>query len=195
MISGYRVVLAFDLVYTGPSSLPVPESLNEQHQALTSLLSRWEEDQKSSQLLYFLDNVYTEANLRFGNLTGRDRKLVTALTKAAAETDFSIFLCSVARSIEGPAIQSEYERFGLSVAQGDGKDPQAGRHHGISEIYDEDLKLTQVLRLDDTILAERVRIGAKDIVQEDYFEGREADSESYRMPSLACRQCYLHYRI
>lgn len=174
-------MLTYNLVRTGPSALPGLENLQEQHQSLISMLSMWRaNDDLTSRLVYFLSHEYTEANLRFSNLKGLDRKRVAALRRAAAESDFSVFLCNVERSISGAVEDNAYDGYRSRWEQND-KDS----YHVIEDVFEEELKLAQVVRPDDSVFLTDVGIELEDIVQDNPFEDREADDEDYGM-SVPC---------
>lgn len=173
ILSGYRVVLTYNLVHTGPSVMPGLglKDQEKQSDALRTILSRWSTDGDMHEyLVYILDHEYTDANLRLDHLKGEDRKRIGALARVCHETDFVLYFSLLEKTVSGSVEDGGY---------GYGGSYGGGGTHEIDEVYDESLSLTKVFELDGTELATSLRIHEDAIVQESPFEDRDPDDEDF----------------
>ena len=180
VLSGYRVVLTFNLVYTGQSVLPGLDTQVEHHQTLKTILSKWNanDDFLPQHMIYLLAHEYTQANLRLDHLKGADRHRVDTLVSAAMATEFEVMLCLVEREIQG-GVEDGDDAYGGYGGWGGYGSRMSDENHTITDVQEESLTMTRVVRLDGTMFLHDVEIEEDDIVQRNPFDGRDADNEDY----------------
>ncbi|KAK5121267.1 hypothetical protein LTR85_005433 [Meristemomyces frigidus] len=169
--SGYRVVLTYNLVNTGPSAVPDLADHAKHSMAMRSTLCRWlaslemldERDESEwvpDHLIYLLEHEYTEANLSFSHLKGNDRKRVAAVAGLLDETDMMCYLCTVEMKVYG-AVASD--GVGGRPARYLDEESDDDGIHQIEEVHDEDA----------------LAIDMDNIVQPEPFERRNPDEEEF----------------
>lgn len=83
ILSGYRLVLAFNLILSGETTValkPMSQGkiINDYHEVINGWLS-YKNCMKPTKLVYLLDHEYSQTNLLFNRLKGRDRLVVELL--------------------------------------------------------------------------------------------------------------------
>ena len=110
---GIRLVLAFNLIRVGSTELTVPSSATQSSATLKvnstfqELVDKWNNKHDFlSKMVLKLDYEYTETNLSFKGLKGKDDKVVSFLkslsSKGSNEPLFSMALALVDRHVSGP---------------------------------------------------------------------------------------------
>jgi hypothetical protein len=178
----------------------------EVQRALGHWTTSFREDPKNSPsfLAYMLEHEYTDANLQFTQLKGKDLLKVSFLKEA---NDFSVYLANLEKivnvSCEEPGAYAcgyDAEEEDDCDSDGSGSNSNASNsesfklsddYHEITNVFEEHLQLTRVVQLDGSELAEDILIKESDIVQrkpfarnpdeEDYigYTGNEGDSTTY----------------
>lgn len=163
--AGYRVALTYNLVHTGPSTLPTFAKPAQQQCALGSVLSNWlsawnkmaDDDQTEvwmpNHVIYPLEHEYTEVNLRLDHLKGQDRKRVSTLASLGREIGFTCYLCMVEKTIRGPV--NEQDPTDVMYMCGTPSDVSDGfdDHHSLMDEDEVSYSLPKVVELDGTLLA------------------------------------------
>jgi hypothetical protein len=153
---GYRVVLTYNLIAEGSSTVAEAPTANLVH-AIREFFTRprparWSGDRNSEhppdRLVYLLDHEYTQQGLQWSRLKNADARRAAALRAAATELDCEIFL-ACADIHETWSCEEEYSgysdysgRFHGDDADGDERDEE-GTAGGPS-----DLDLTEILDSD-----------------------------------------------
>ncbi|HYN79736.1 MAG TPA: 2OG-Fe(II) oxygenase, partial [Lamprocystis sp. (in: g-proteobacteria)] len=102
--SGHRLALIYNLVRTAPGPLPAAPDYGAERQRLTRLLGDWGAeaitDETPAKLVYPLEHAYTEAEIAFAALKGKDAAVAQCLIPAAdaAGCDLHLALISVTES-------------------------------------------------------------------------------------------------
>lgn len=104
--SGYRLVLAYNLVHTTTSVRPALTNNEDSVQKLREILLAWQQDEDGTapeKVVYLLTYKYSQANLRASALKGADAHRVAILDMLAKELDFHLGLASVVCTLSGCA--------------------------------------------------------------------------------------------
>ncbi|MGE5152720.1 MAG: 2OG-Fe(II) oxygenase [Bdellovibrio bacteriovorus] len=103
--SGYRLALIYNLVRRGPGPLPQAPDYSAEQERLTQLLAGWvtsdpSPDAGPDKLVYPLEHAYSEAEVAFDTLKGKDAAVAQVLVPAAegADCDLHLALISVLES-------------------------------------------------------------------------------------------------
>ncbi|KAL8831437.1 MAG: hypothetical protein Q9170_005286 [Blastenia crenularia] len=100
--AGYRLVLTYNLIRTQTQS-GVPTSAQtivRERQMLKHILQEWKRyyearQEMENKLVYFLDHDYSEANLCYDNLKGRDRLVGRYVKEACAKEGFTMLFANL----------------------------------------------------------------------------------------------------
>ena len=104
MTAGYRLVLTYNL-HQGQEDCPTTaETIIQERAILRGILKEWKRRYEANQptinkLAYHLDHEYSEANLRFERLKGRDRLLGRYLNEACGAEGFTVLLANLTLTI------------------------------------------------------------------------------------------------
>ena len=91
--SGHRLALVYNLVRSGPGPLPAPPDYGPIRARIGGLLAAWGQDATApAKLVCPLEHAYTEAEIAFDALKGRDAALAQSLAEAAAAADCDLHL-------------------------------------------------------------------------------------------------------
>jgi hypothetical protein len=98
---GYRLCLIYNLIYSGPGSLPAPIEDALVVSQLTRSMQLWNDEASQRKgppmMAYILEHKYCEASLSFKGLKNIDRAVGDVLAKACQETNFDLYLAHVSR--------------------------------------------------------------------------------------------------
>ena len=165
---------------------PTADMLSDQKRRLNHILDSWKASLKLStnrlkpdittKLAYKLGHKYTNANLKLAHLKGQDRAQAVLMQEACEANGFRFLLANVERSVFGECDGDEDDYYGWGSSKIDDD------FHDINEIYDDNIKLTLVVRADGTAVAEELDFRTSDIVQPNVFDG-EPDDEEYSGPT------------
>lgn len=108
-----------------------------------------------------LEHKYTDANLKFELLKGKDQHTARSLLEACPKEDFCVYVANLIRSVCGGC--EEYDDEDI---------------HPIDEVYEEDLYLSKVVDLHGAVIATRLQFNEDNIVQKNPF-ARDPDDEEY----------------
>lgn len=163
--SGYRLVLTYNLIYTLPGPLQTATTVTDETTKLRNTLAYWRKSYNDFEdcpgmLAYILKHRYTDANLGWKSLKGRDQVNMRSLMDACGKENFCVYLANLEKSVGGAC------------------DEYGGDFHDIEEVYDEDLYMTKVLDINDSVVGTRMKIEEEDIVQIKPFD-RDPDDEDY----------------
>ncbi|RDW89730.1 hypothetical protein BP6252_01762 [Coleophoma cylindrospora] len=181
--SGRRLALTYNLIYNGYGYEELTASTNKTLSALKSLFKWWKANPDPvirPALVYLFDYSYTEVNICFANLKGRDQRVTTQLREACADAGFELYLANIKRSIEGACDESEDDYYGYRG--GYGRDLDGGIHEITDEI-DCSINIQCVFDLDGTIVAKDILLDEDLFIQTDPFEGIDPDDEDYSGPT------------
>lgn len=98
--SGYRLALIYNLIRVGAGPLPQAPDYGSQQADLVRLLAEWDRSGVApDKLVYPLEHAYTEAEIGFSALKGKDAAAAQVLIPAAAaQCDLYLALLSVSES-------------------------------------------------------------------------------------------------
>jgi predicted 2-oxoglutarate/Fe(II)-dependent dioxygenase YbiX len=99
--SGHRLALIYNLVRRGPGPLPQAPDYGGEQTRLTRLLGNWAGSESGpDKLIYPLEHAYTEAEVAFGALKGKDAAVAQVMIPAATDAgcDLHLALISVSES-------------------------------------------------------------------------------------------------
>jgi hypothetical protein len=99
---GYRLCLIYNLIYSGPGSLPSPIEDTIVISQLVKAMQLWNDEASQHKgppmMAYILEHKYCEASLSFKGLKNIDRAVGDALAKACQEANFDLYLAHVSRT-------------------------------------------------------------------------------------------------
>ncbi len=131
--SGYRLCLVYNLLHedsTQGSPKSIPRKLSRD---LLKLLEQWKKDPSSpKKLVLELDHQYTEFNLSWNGLKGRDRETVNLFKEMQVMTEFKMELCII-----------KYHQKGYPTDQDHPSE--------ISSTYEDKLHLVHWIHMDGTV--------------------------------------------
>lgn len=190
--SGFRLALSFNLI-RNPSALAVPRapSFDGAIQQLERVLKAWRHadadgtdpvtgESSPQKLAYILDHEYSEANLSFDQLKGRDLSLVQTLKDVCEQEGFQLGLGSLSYSQSGEAEGDDYGRYGR----------RRGWYGGYSESDAEDVTMGMVHSSSLTVqliagprgecLGYSQELDTEELmVDEDYWNEQDPDEKEY----------------
>lgn len=152
--SGYRLNLIYNLIrpceFAGPP--PTAPDFSRQRLELTQLLSDWgsapPDDDSPAKLVYLFEHAYTEAELGFASLKGRDAALASVALDAARTADCEIFvaLLNIEESGTAAYLGTYYGHRGYYQDEND-------EGFEVDEVCDRSAILSQWRRPDGSLLA------------------------------------------
>lgn len=203
MISGYRLVLTYNLIQVGSGPRQAASSLNDDQATLVRTLALWngpssqEFKQSPNFLAYMLDHKYTDANLRSDHLKGKDAQQFRNLQAACENLDIDLLLANVEYTKGGSCEEryDPYDHYGrhrgynwksddddddgsAESDEGSGYGSEIGNYHELAEVFDNSLRLRTFYRANGQLLVLDIDIEAENIVQDDTFD-RAPDKEDY----------------
>ncbi len=166
VISGYRIVLTYNLTYTAAGAVQTASTLSGATDSLRKLLAFWRsayeaKDEYPEFLAYLLRHKYTDAQLSFRRLKGRDQLAGRCLTEACAQEGFALYLANLKRTVSGGCEENDWSD-----------------HHSIIDECDDEIILTKVVDVSGAVAGQKVRIEEDDIVQAEPF-ACTPDDEDY----------------
>ena len=195
--SGYRLVLIYNLIHTAPWVPQLAASLGNEILELGDLLSQWKNSLKHSKakcpkmLAYMLQHKYTDANLHYDYLKGKDRSKTQYMKEACKEQGFCMFLANLERIVLGGCdeVQDCYSEDASDDDESDddksdddhdeyGCSKGLTDYHKINKVIESRIHLKLVLDADGSKTAEDIDLQEDDIVQENPF-ARNPDDEDY----------------
>ncbi len=165
VISGYRIVLTYNLTYTAAGAVQTASTLSGATDSLRKLLAFWRnayeaEDECPEFLAYLLRHKYTDTQLSFRRLKGRDQLAGRCLVEACAQEGFALYLANLERTVSGGCEEHDWSD-----------------HHSITDEYEDEIELTKVVDVDGAVAGQKMRIEEDDIVQADPFACSPDDEE------------------
>ncbi|KAL8763053.1 MAG: hypothetical protein Q9184_001080 [Pyrenodesmia sp. 2 TL-2023] len=151
----YEKVITYNLVRThGPGSA---ETVLHERAVLDGILKEWTRCVEASQptipkLAYFLDHKYTEANLQFSRLKGRDRLLGRYLREACESEGFTVLLANLT-----------FTEFNAEQSQAEDEDKET------------ELRLSNLMRVDGRLLIDGATIEDEELIQRNRYQNRWPD--------------------
>jgi hypothetical protein len=124
-------------------------------------------------LAYLLDHKYTDANLSFNHLKGKDKIKAKYLEEACTPHDFVVFLANLERAVTGQCDMDEDDW--------NAEDDNA-EIHSMIEVEEEKLSVTRVVDFSGSVIVERAPLDAADIIQ-DVATWGGPDSEDWSGPT------------
>lgn len=150
--SGFRVVLTYNLIYTGTTQIPNLANFELEKFMLKNALLRWRiasltsEDMPSC-LAYPLEHNYSEANLNSDRLKGKDKARAVCMAQLAEELGFTCVLAIVERT---------------TMTQGD-------------EETSDTVQLAHVVSFDGQVVLQRAEVDQEIFMTDEHWD-REPDS-------------------
>ncbi|KAI9882227.1 MAG: Sorting nexin mvp1 [Watsoniomyces obsoletus] len=176
VISGYRFVITYNLIYTGMGGPQNAAIISNHESRMRKTMALWQQRMHDptapKSFAYILAHEYTEAGLGFHDLKGRDRHVAQTLLNAAHTEGFCVYLANVHREVEGGCDgmgdEEDDEDVGLT-AEG---------FHKIEEVCSDETYLKQVVSWPNRIVADTLKIHETRFVQHRVFK-RPPDDEEY----------------
>lgn len=109
--SGCRVALVYNLRFLGKKTAPTPPDYRAEQDRITELLLSWNEAaDEPDKLILPLEHAYTQAELSFETLKGRDAAIASVLVGAAAAAECDLHLALVSIEESGSAEHTGHYR-------------------------------------------------------------------------------------
>ncbi|MCJ1432049.1 hypothetical protein MMC27_001405 [Xylographa pallens] len=173
--SGHRLVLTYNLVNRATEESRCAASLGNDKQMVVKALQGWNSAYQQLPrywpLAYMLEHKYTEANLRFDHLKGRDRVRAHCLQEACGEEGFSLFLANLEQTIIGSCEENYRSHYYETSDDEDG-------HHNIEDEVERSLQLKTIALPNGVVFARDIEFEEENILQEEPF-GDSPDDEDY----------------
>jgi hypothetical protein len=142
--SGYRLALSYNLIHTNaPSLKPTLAGMSVEAQELRHVMLSWKQSIDPEKIVYLLDHMYSEVNLRASTLKGKDTARVTHLRAIAEELRFRVCLVTVELHESGQA-----DDYGSSYSFGEVDESE----FKITDAFDldgHDIELNEDLEVED----------------------------------------------
>ncbi|KAJ3317388.1 hypothetical protein HDU76_001200 [Blyttiomyces sp. JEL0837] len=139
--SGWRLCLVYNLVQTSNGPLPTPTNFGPVVQQLNPAMRQWIKHKTPPKLIIQLEHKYTEANLSFTKLKGRDQSIVEALKLLKDSNEplqqlLKFYLIRFDRTVSGSATY-EHRSWKRSRCYYDsGDDDDDGRYAEMEEVHE-----------------------------------------------------------
>jgi hypothetical protein len=145
--SGYRLALSYNLIHTNaPSLKPTLAGMSVEAQELRHVMLSWKQAYDPEKIIYLLDHMYSEYNLRASTLKGKDAARVAHLRAVAEELRFRVCLVTAELHQSGQAEDDGY--YGPNYSLEDVEESE----FKITDAFDlngNDIELHQDLEVDD----------------------------------------------
>lgn len=139
IVSGCRAALIYNLRFLGGKHAPSPPDYHSEQDRVAALLRSWpDSEDEPDKLILPLEHAYTQAELSFDALKGRDAAIASLLVGAAADAACDLHLALVSIEESGSAYYNGYGRNRRWGRQDDDDD-----EYEIGEICVSELTLSQ----------------------------------------------------
>ncbi|CZT25737.1 uncharacterized protein RCC_11406 [Ramularia collo-cygni] len=182
---GYRIVLTYNMMHTGPSAAPGISEGDPRLVTLQSVLKDWsrdvdvdDEDRASDPLpgylIYMLEHQYTDESLCLTKLKGRDRTRVEGVLSIGQASDCECFLATIEKKERGGC-----DGFGP-------EDYAPGELHSIVDVEEQSVHIRSIVNVaDGNLIVENVTLDddeAEGLImrkdeEDDPFEGEPCGEE------------------
>ena len=180
--AGYRIVLTFNLVQSGPVARHNLANQDAMDANLRSTMLQCDSSDDYPYLIYLLEHKYTDANLSIDRMKGHDANKLQRITNLAREYDFLYYLASVEKQVSGGAAEeSEEERYEEEESGEEESEDDEPRHEGSGEFFgvhdildahEDKIELKRVVNLDGEVVLKDVPVVESDFVQTSPFKRR-----------------------
>ncbi|KAL0259096.1 hypothetical protein SLS55_006601 [Diplodia seriata] len=191
--AGYRWVLTYNLIADGPIGSVSAAANSADRIELRRNLKAWKTEltfdpSYRNRLVHLLSHRYTDASLQLSSLKGGDRKVANLLKESCDSVGFKLFLASFERMRFGQAEPNSSDddddeyRYPYDEDWDEEEDEPPARErsqHFIEEELESSLKLTRVIELSGTEVAQDIDIKSEDVIQEDALDDYVLDHEDY----------------
>jgi hypothetical protein len=170
-LSGYRLVLTYNLTHTTFSAKEINASASKGLPQLRTLLKWWKDNigkSLSPIFTHLLEHQYTVASLCFDSLKGHDRQLLTLLSKACTEQSVSLYLANIHITLEGSCDEDDEHWDGHNLD-----------FHKITEELECTIMLRHVVKPDGVEIIDDLDFYDKNFVQDNDLKDLEPDDEEY----------------
>lgn len=179
VMSGFRLALSFNLIRNSTVSVPKAPSLDGPMLELERVLSAWRRadtdgtdpatgEDSPQKLAYILDHKYSQANLSFDKLKGRDRSLVQNVKEACEQLGFQLALGSL-----------DYYQCG-AADDDDGYYGRGGRDVTMAEVGHDKLTVQLFAGPKGEYLGGKTELDEEELmVDEDYWSEQSPDRKEY----------------
>ncbi|KAH7141955.1 hypothetical protein EDB81DRAFT_885007 [Dactylonectria macrodidyma] len=196
--SGYRWVVTYNLAIDHQEVRPSASLLTSETQTLRDAMSRWlSEDANSREnkfVYHVLDHDYTEANISLNALKAQDLARVQVLKTLRNEFPVEIFLGLLEKEEMGPCENDYsdwsshrgrgryggyggYGRYGGYDDEDEDDEEDEGGFHSLEEVFESTYTIKTVVDLEGHLVTEDLNFDEEDILEEDCFEGIDAEEE------------------
>lgn len=170
MISGYRIVLTYNMFHVGPSATPGITNGDPRLVALQTNLKEWsdalerDEDDLASDplpghLIYALIHEYTDESLRLSGLKGEDHTRFKSLLSIAEAANCECFLATIEKREHGACNGSGPE------------DYRSDELHSLATVDEESIHLRSIVAVDGTLVLQDVAIEEHgELMREDDYD-------------------------
>ena len=151
--SGYRLALAYNLIHTTQTLRPAISQNQRFSSTVKQVLVSWNEHAKAGlrvpgKVLYLLDHMYSQANLRASALKGADDHKIALLEVIARELGFHLGFASVTCRLQGSGDDDGYD-----------SDPDPDSDSvGFLEVYEREVRIEDFVDLDGNVLTAELEL-------------------------------------
>ncbi|MCJ1405243.1 hypothetical protein MMC11_008470 [Xylographa trunciseda] len=195
LTSGYRLALTYNLIFTAPGLNQSASSSARKKLELENLLSSWKRilatagSEGPKLLAYMTEHKYTDANLHFDYLKGKDRYRAQYLKDTSGKQEFFLFLANLEYTVSGGCAYEDHRRFSGRNYRGDDYDDDRYDsedyhrptldYHKLEEITSSELKLRIVVQAKGVMVVKDVPMPENYVVQQGAFEGIPEQEEYF----------------
>ncbi|MCJ1436898.1 hypothetical protein MMC27_006280 [Xylographa pallens] len=187
--SGYRLALIYNLIFTAPGTPQSASTSAKKKLELEKLLSSWKRTLETAGsgapelLAYTTEHKYTDANLRFDYLKGKDRYRAQYLKDACGRQGFGLFLANFEYMVNGECVYEEPYRHSRRSRRGyDYDDHDYDYDHGndnrstadfhkLEDITSSEFKLRILMQTNGVMVVKDIPMPQTYIVQREAFQG------------------------
>ena len=194
--SGYRLVLAYNLIHVAPPGVPHPilPQRGNSVDNLTLILRKWRDDKytdapKMPLLAYVLQHGYSTLNLKngFNALKGADAHLATFLRDIAEKLGYMVGLATLQKQVSGPGDdygKGYYQRKRLNFLDSDSDSYSDSDSEedtpGMLEISETTTSITGLVDFEGiSLLPGKIELEKDNLVSGDPFEDKTPNKVEY----------------
>ncbi|MCJ1281729.1 hypothetical protein MMC26_001051 [Xylographa opegraphella] len=191
--SGYRLALTYNLIFTTPG---IPQSASggvQRKVELEKLLSTWERtlgtavSQAPELLAYATEHKYTDANLNFDYLKGKDRYRAQFLKDSCVKQGFGLYLANFEYIVSGGCVYEEdrrrsgryRRRYHYAVSDYDRSNDHFSdaHYHKLEDYTSSDFKLRIRVQTNSVMVVRDIPMPESYIVQREAFQWPPEDED------------------
>ncbi|KAH0538910.1 hypothetical protein FGG08_004501 [Glutinoglossum americanum] len=167
VISGHRLVLTYNLIYTAPGTPQTASALYEEKQKLHKIFTFWKKRFSSGEtacpnmLAYMLGCKYKDAALQSSRRRGSDKLKARYLKEVSTEAGFYSYLANLGRSVED--VHQDHGRHTQRGGRNE-DDPREG-FHKLGGTCSDKVEVKKIFDLEGIMVAKEIPLKQTDIAQ------------------------------